>query len=69
MGRAPRVPANGAARYSLAVAERSQADETEHVALLRGINVGGKNKLPMKELVPLFEQAGCRAVRTYIQSG
>ncbi|MCC6524897.1 MAG: DUF1697 domain-containing protein, partial [Polyangiaceae bacterium] len=41
----------------------------EHVALLRGINVGGKNKLPMKELVPLFEQAGCRAVRTYIQSG
>jgi uncharacterized protein (DUF1697 family) len=40
-----------------------------HVALLRGINVGGKNKLPMKELAALFEAAGCRAVRTYIQSG
>jgi uncharacterized protein (DUF1697 family) len=40
-----------------------------HVALLRGINVGGKNKLPMKDLACLFEDAGCREVRTYIQSG
>jgi len=40
-----------------------------HVALLRGINVGGKNKLPMKRLVALLEEAGCRDVRTYIQSG
>ena len=40
-----------------------------YVALLRGINVGGKNKLPMKDLVRLFEDAGCRGVRTYIQSG
>lgn len=40
-----------------------------HVALLRGINVGGKNKLPMAELVPLFTAAGCADVRTYIQSG
>jgi uncharacterized protein (DUF1697 family) len=39
------------------------------VALLRGINVGGKHKLPMKELVALFEGAGCSDVRTYIQSG
>lgn len=38
-------------------------------ALLRGVNVGGKHKLPMKELAALFEQAGCRDVRTYIQSG
>ena len=30
-----------------------------HVALLRGINVGGKHKLPMNELVALFEAAGC----------
>ena len=43
--------------------------EGVHVALLRGINVGGKNVLPMKVLVALFEGAGCRAVRTYIQSG
>jgi uncharacterized protein (DUF1697 family) len=40
-----------------------------HVALLRGINVGGKNKLPMRELVALFEDAGCADVTTYIQSG
>jgi uncharacterized protein (DUF1697 family) len=40
-----------------------------HVALLRGINVGGKNKLPMKDLVALFEAAGCKNVATYIQSG
>lgn len=39
------------------------------VALLRGINVGGKNPLPMKELVRIFEAAGCSNVRTYIQSG
>jgi uncharacterized protein (DUF1697 family) len=39
------------------------------VALLRGINVGGNNKLPMKELVAIFERAGCLGVRHYIQSG
>ncbi len=39
------------------------------VALLRGINVGGKNKLPMKELVGLFESLGCKNVQSYIQSG
>ena len=39
------------------------------VALLRGINVGGKNKLPMKDLVGIFDEAGCVAVRHYIQSG
>lgn len=40
-----------------------------HIALLRGINVGGKHKLPMRDLAALFEQAGCQDVRTYIQSG
>ena len=40
-----------------------------HVALLRGINVGGNNKLPMADLAELFEAAGCRDVSTYIQSG
>ena len=39
------------------------------IALLRGINVGGKNSLPVKELVKTLEAAGCRNVRTYIQSG
>jgi uncharacterized protein (DUF1697 family) len=40
-----------------------------HVALLRGINVGGKNLLPMAELARVFVAAGCGDVRTYIQSG
>lgn len=40
-----------------------------HVALLRGINVGGQGTLPMKELVTILESLGCRSVRTYIQSG
>jgi uncharacterized protein (DUF1697 family) len=39
------------------------------VALLRGINVGGKNRLLMKDLVAIFERAGCTHVRSYIQSG
>ena len=42
---------------------------TTHIALLRGINVGGHHKLPMKELAAMFAAAGCDAVRTYIQSG
>src|ERR1700677_4931867 len=40
-----------------------------YVALLRGINVGGKHLLPMKDLAAIFVQAGCTNVRTYIQSG
>jgi uncharacterized protein (DUF1697 family) len=40
-----------------------------HLALLRGINVAGKNKLPMKDLAAMFADAGCKDVRTYIQSG
>lgn len=41
----------------------------KYAALLRGINVGGKNKLPMKELAALFKAAGYKNVETYIQSG
>lgn len=40
-----------------------------HIALLRGVNVGGKNRLAMKDLAAMFEAAGCRDVETYIQSG
>jgi uncharacterized protein (DUF1697 family) len=40
-----------------------------YVALLRGINVGGKNQLPMKLLAEWFAEEGCSGVRTYIQSG
>lgn len=40
-----------------------------YVALLRGINVGGKNKLPMAGLKTFLEEQACADVRTYIQSG
>lgn len=40
-----------------------------YIALFRGINVVGKNSLPMKELVALLENLGANNVRTYIQSG
>jgi uncharacterized protein (DUF1697 family) len=40
-----------------------------YIALLRGINVGGRSSLPMKELATLLADLGCDNVRTYIQSG
>jgi uncharacterized protein (DUF1697 family) len=40
-----------------------------HVALLRGINVGGRNKITMADLRAAFEAGGYRGVATYIQSG
>ena len=39
------------------------------IALFRGINVGGNNMLPMKQLKALLERHGCADVQTYIQSG
>jgi uncharacterized protein (DUF1697 family) len=41
----------------------------QYVALLRGINVGGKNLIKMMELKACFEALGFTNVRTYIQSG
>jgi uncharacterized protein (DUF1697 family) len=40
-----------------------------YVALLRGVNVGGKNAVPMPALKAAFEDAGFQDVTTYIQSG
>ncbi|WP_409271587.1 DUF1697 domain-containing protein [Neobacillus sp. SCS-31] len=40
-----------------------------YIALLRGINVGGKNKIDMKLLKKTFEQAGMKDVVTYINTG
>ena len=42
---------------------------TTYIALFRGINVGGKNILPMKNLVKILESTGCVEVQTYLQSG
>ncbi len=43
--------------------------ETQYLALLRGINVGGNNIIKMIELKACFESMGFSDVRTYIQSG
>lgn len=40
-----------------------------YVALLRGINVGGKNKIDMKLLKQSFERVGMKSVVTYINTG
>lgn len=40
-----------------------------YAALLRGINVGGTNKVEMKVLRTIFEAAGMTSVKTYINSG
>ncbi|MDR1159404.1 MAG: DUF1697 domain-containing protein [Syntrophomonadaceae bacterium] len=41
----------------------------KYIALLRGINVGGKNKISMPELKMAFEENGFADVKTYINSG
>lgn len=40
-----------------------------YAALLRGINVGGRKKVPMAELRQLMEGLGLDGVRTHLQSG
>jgi len=40
-----------------------------YVVLLRGINVGGRAKLPMAALRDICESIGCTSVETYVQSG
>jgi uncharacterized protein (DUF1697 family) len=42
---------------------------TRHIALLRGINVGGHKKVPMAALREALEAAGFEDVKTYVQSG
>ena len=40
-----------------------------HIALLRGINISGKNKVLMAELKKCFEAAGFLEVKTWLNSG
>ncbi|MBS4198133.1 DUF1697 domain-containing protein [Bacillus sp. FJAT-49732] len=42
---------------------------TIYIALLRGINVGGHNKIKMADLRSSLEQLGLQNIKTYIQSG
>ena len=42
---------------------------TKYIALLRGINISGKNKIAMSELRTGFVELGYTAVSTYLNSG
>ena len=42
---------------------------TRAVVLLRGVNVGGHNRISMPDLRAVLEGVGCRDVQTYVQSG
>jgi uncharacterized protein (DUF1697 family) len=42
---------------------------TRHLAMLRGINVGGKNRILMADLKRLFLESGAQEISTFIQSG
>jgi uncharacterized protein (DUF1697 family) len=51
------------------VVQPANNNDVRYVALLRGINVGGKNIVRMADLRACFEQLGFTRVTTYIQSG
>lgn len=40
-----------------------------YISILRGINLGNHNKIPMPQLKALYESIGFTDVITYIQSG
>jgi uncharacterized protein (DUF1697 family) len=42
---------------------------TRYVLLLRGVNVGANNSLPMADLRAMLAKIGCTDVITYVQSG
>ena len=44
-------------------------DMNTYAVLLRGINVGGRNKVPMAQLKDMLQQLGYTNVTTYIASG
>ena len=41
----------------------------KYIALLRGVNIGGKNKISMVQLKTIFEEFGFKEVKTYLNSG
>lgn len=50
-------------------APKSTSKAARYALLLRGVNVGTKNSLPMATLRGLLTRLGCTAVQTYVQSG
>ncbi len=48
---------------------QSEAEEVRYVLLLRGVNVGKNNSLPMADLRAMLTELGCTDIVTYLQSG
>jgi uncharacterized protein (DUF1697 family) len=70
VGQASRVPLRSAQRQRDTLrAMAASKPPGAYVALLRGINVGGNNLIPMASLKATFERLGFAGVKTYIQSG
>ena len=65
----PRSTANLQPRVVAYGTVSGMARMTRYLVLLRGINVGGKNKVPMAPLRALLEELGYSNVSTYIASG
>jgi uncharacterized protein (DUF1697 family) len=65
------APAPAAARDGTRRGRRSRRDDTptRYALLLRGVNVGTKNSLPMADLRAMLAKIGCTDVQTYVQSG
>ncbi len=45
------------------------AEQQRCAILVRGVNVGGHNRLPMQDFAAILGKLGCVDVRTYLQSG
>ena len=56
-------------RYGAAVGGGDATEATAWAALLRAVNLGGRNRVPMADLRDALTGAGFEAVRTYIASG
>ena len=56
-------------RLQFGTLARTEVFVNQYAALLRGVNVGGRNKLPMVELRSLAAGLGWDEVRSYIASG
>ena len=54
---------------SIQKSDENGVSNMKYLTLLRGINVGGNNKVPMAELKSIFSNAGYSNVHTYINSG
>ena len=66
-GKTPTSRAKGAREMGHAVIERGIM--TVLISMLRGVNVGGHNKVKMDALRALYESLKCEGARTYVQSG